>query len=312
MKNITVENIFLSESSRLNMSKINLNKVSSYRCYLARIIPMNGFNFLVDSIVNIGHIYASYCKFADYFILASIAKISVENGSMSNNEFSTLMKATTETFVTLKHTKSFNNNETRQTKFIIAERGSNLKFFNITSVTSELSRKEHLIQVIDSNITFEAVYFNVINSNSLIFDILKGDKHVEYHLNHSKFICPNNYNALTSTSYPFRIFCQKCEKNTYPTNTIGRKLSLTTSHTTLEKTKSKSLKCQNCPTGAICIDGGIKARDNFHGFLNRQKEYDFVLCPDDYCCSTQSKECTSPTTCSFNRTGPLCGQCIYY
>ena len=43
--------------------------------------------------------------------------------------------------------------------------------------------------------------------------------------------------------------------------------------------------------------------------MNEKKEYNFLLCPDDYCCNHQTNKCNSPTTCSFNRTGPLCGQC---
>ena len=72
--------------------------------------------------------------------------------------------------------------------------------------------------------------------------------------------------------------CERCKENTYPVISAGGKRNITTSidkikgHM-LENLENTILKCQNCPTGGSCKDGAIKARDNFYGFVNEEKEY---------------------------------------
>ena len=70
--------------------------------------------------------------------------------------------------------------------------------------------------------------------------------------------------------------------------------------------------CYSCPQeGAICENGKIIARDNFYGFLKaNHNEFEFILCPEQYCCnSKENAPCNSTTTCNFNREGVLCGKC---
>uniref|UniRef100_A0A7M5XKV8 Uncharacterized protein n=1 Tax=Clytia hemisphaerica TaxID=252671 RepID=A0A7M5XKV8_9CNID len=68
--------------------------------------------------------------------------------------------------------------------------------------------------------------------------------------------------------------------------------------------------CKICPTGSRCPDNDLIARDNFHGFYeNKTADYQFLLCPERYCCSSTTKHCKSPTTCNLHRKGRLCGRC---
>ena len=69
------------------------------------------------------------------------------------------------------------------------------------------------------------------------------------------------------------------------------------------------IHCHNCPFGGNCINGQIKASDNFWG--HRRKSYDneihFVTCPYGYCCV--GKQCKTYNSCAHGRHGTLCGQC---
>ena len=140
----------------------------------------------------------------------------------------------------------------------------------------------------DSKIHFDNVDFGVKESSSLTFQIMKWTSlNLDLdHLKDSSFQCPINYNILldkSPTSNTLTIRCQQCEKNTYPTNSIGRYFhttSKTKGKNILQSLQNKELECQICPTGALCSDGSIQSRDNFHGFMNEKQEYSFLLCPD--------------------------------
>ena len=69
------------------------------------------------------------------------------------------------------------------------------------------------------------------------------------------------------------------------------------------------IECYECPFGGYCMNGRIKATDNFWGCLNKENgsQVRFVACPLGYCCT--EGQCQSYNSCSFGRFGVLCGRC---
>ena len=125
-----------------------------------------------------------------------------------------------------------------------------------------------------------------------------------------KFFVANRQQFLTGESGTLKIGCSQCFPNTYRLNkstSLNVEFSLNNASKNISETNGK---CLRCPPGGICNDVDIKARDNFHGFIdNESQQYEFLLCPDKYCCSRGTNTCNTPKTCAFNRTGRLCGKC---
>ncbi|KAI8510634.1 hypothetical protein Bbelb_115500 [Branchiostoma belcheri] len=72
-----------------------------------------------------------------------------------------------------------------------------------------------------------------------------------------------------------------------------------------------TLPCQECPYGAQCDGYTVSALPNFWGTVVRgttPKQIEMVLCPTGYCC--EEAPCESFNTCSNNRTGTMCGECL--
>ena len=69
------------------------------------------------------------------------------------------------------------------------------------------------------------------------------------------------------------------------------------------------IQCHDCPFGGNCINGHIKASDNFWGYsVNKHgQEIHFISCPFGYCCS--GSQCTNYNSCATGRHGILCGKC---
>ena len=106
--------------------------------------------------------------------------------------------------------------------------------------------------------------------------------------------------------------CLSCPLSFYvPTNGLFSVLhqSNTSEITINSMTKSKSLKCLDCPYGGECTGNQVKPKPNFWGNKDNGTII-FHKCPTEYCCSgRQSSPCTTYNTCSGNRAGNLCGRC---
>ena len=96
----------------------------------------------------------------------------------------------------------------------------------------------------------------------------------------------------------FQVFCEECPSRTYSLDR-GKFNDNVTNHVT----------CQQCPVGGNCIDGQIKSKPNFWGYVQGRsnRTVEFLQCPPKYCCGTVN--CQGYHSCHGNRTGTLCGQC---
>ncbi|PFX13542.1 hypothetical protein AWC38_SpisGene22364 [Stylophora pistillata] len=73
-----------------------------------------------------------------------------------------------------------------------------------------------------------------------------------------------------------------------------------------------TVRCLQCPFGARCVEGGIVAKTNFWGYRNSMSApplLTFVTCPEHYCRSPSPGR-NGYNSCSKNRRGILCGECI--
>ncbi|XP_066926100.1 uncharacterized protein [Clytia hemisphaerica] len=319
LHNITMENIFMASESILNIANLNLTSLKFKRSYPESIDSMNGFNFLKNSLVNISNLFLAHCKIDLYLFLVTNSDIIITKTYIKNNEFSTLLRSSTSK-VKMVDLISDLNEESRRTKFIIAESSSIISLTRTYVYIAALMSYERITELIDTELYTNNVNFYANGSKSLQFQIMKWDFAKQTHSNLTAFMfqCPQNFKPVLKFSRKsddsLRLGCQKCEQNTYPTNRLGKQMNLTTrldrtKNIILDNVQTTTLQCQTCPTGAICEDGAIKARDNFYGFANEYREYEFVLCPEGYCCSLDTSPCVTPTTCSSNRTGLLCGSC---
>ena len=69
------------------------------------------------------------------------------------------------------------------------------------------------------------------------------------------------------------------------------------------------IHCYDCPFGGKCMNGQIKAADNFWGFRKKSNynEIRFVACPYGYCCI--ERQCETYNSCGSGRHDTLCGRC---
>ncbi|PFX12571.1 hypothetical protein AWC38_SpisGene23448 [Stylophora pistillata] len=75
---------------------------------------------------------------------------------------------------------------------------------------------------------------------------------------------------------------------------------------------NNAVKCLPCPFGASCVERNIVAKPNFWGHLNRSSvppSLTFFACPEHYC-RKPGPNTNGYNSCSENRTGILCGECI--
>ncbi len=70
-----------------------------------------------------------------------------------------------------------------------------------------------------------------------------------------------------------------------------------------------NITCRSCPYGAACRNGQVTALQDFWGYVESDGSLNFLQCADGHCCQSSS-ECTGYDSCSGNRTGVLCGQCL--
>ena len=60
--------------------------------------------------------------------------------------------------------------------------------------------------------------------------------------------------------------------------------------------------------GGVC-DIDVKAVDNYWGYKHGDSRVSFKVCPERYCCSSDTLPCDSYNTCALGRSGVLCGSC---
>ena len=135
--------------------------------------------------------------------------------------------------------------------------------------------------------------------------------------------CPKTFSAkliqtLSAEERSSKIQCQKCPVTDQYAVSASKPLHLKDIKNSVDEANPKKRveipdeKCFRCPVGAVC-DNDIMTRDNFHGFVinkpGQQKEFEFLLCPEGYCCSRESVACNSISTCALHREGRLCGSC---
>lgn len=136
------------------------------------------------------------------------------------------------------------------------------------------------------------------------------------------FSCSSNYRVRYNTVHRsgagagfafLHAACIACSKGQY--TLLGSSIKFLSSNETVEN----QAKCQRCPSGGICTKF-VVSRDNFWGYVvNNPTTYNgttlqhqhiaFIPCPEKYCCSAKTKNCTSYNTCNYNREGEICGKC---
>ncbi|XP_028408073.1 uncharacterized protein LOC114530670 isoform X2 [Dendronephthya gigantea] len=149
------------------------------------------------------------------------------------------------------------------------------------------------------------------NSGSNLFYIISHDAQNTYLTVKEpvRIVCPKGYvmNSKTTECYNswktiscflFQMFCEECPTKTYSLAQGKFKDNVT-----------KYVKCHECPVGGNCIDGQIKSKPNFWGYIHDRSNWTvkFLQCPTKYCCGTQ--DCQDYHSCHGNRTGTLCGEC---
>ncbi len=132
--------------------------------------------------------------------------------------------------------------------------------------------------------------------------------------------CPYGYNLETFNSTnptyarPYAMeslyqYCKGCPpgKLTFSTASIKYEVLFEDDKFDRILNESKRAVCFNCPYGAICKDGRIRARINHWGYLEENIGINMHRCPERYCCP--EGRCISYDECSPHRHGPLCGHC---
>ena len=106
--------------------------------------------------------------------------------------------------------------------------------------------------------------------------------------------------CLTKVTY-VNLFCDECGKEFY---SLQRELT-----TGLDI--NKRTMCLKCPYGASCVDGNIKAKENFWGLnmSTNPPSLQFFPCPLEYCSSPEYSNHYTYNACFGNRSGVLCGKC---
>ncbi len=123
------------------------------------------------------------------------------------------------------------------------------------------------------------------------------------------------FGPLQGVASRFVVSCVPCESSQY-TMQQGR-LEFTyqdtgpSSQYNLDEVLTvDNITCRSCPYGAACRKGQVTALQNFWGYIDESDgSLNFLQCADGHCCQ-RSSECTSYDSCTGNRTGVLCGQCL--
>ncbi len=123
------------------------------------------------------------------------------------------------------------------------------------------------------------------------------------------------FGSLQGSASRFVVSCVPCESSQY-TMQQGR-LDFTyqagglfSQYELDEVLTVDNITCRSCPYGAACRNGQVTALQDFWGYVDESDgSLNFLQCADGHCCQSSS-ECTSYDSCTGNRTGVLCGQCL--
>ena len=98
-----------------------------------------------------------------------------------------------------------------------------------------------------------------------------------------------------------KLFCEECPDEFY---SLQRGLT-----TGLDINKDTA--CLECPYGALCEGGNIKAKENFWGLniSTNPPSLQFFPCPLEYCSSPEYSSYYTYNACFGKRSGVLCGKC---
>ena len=98
----------------------------------------------------------------------------------------------------------------------------------------------------------------------------------------------------------FNVKCSACPPHQY--SVLKGKLGPKLDH-------QLHIRCYNCPSGASCTNGQIKAAENFWGFRRKSNDHEirFAACPYGYCCI--ERQCKRYDSCGNGRHRTLCGRC---
>ena len=111
---------------------------------------------------------------------------------------------------------------------------------------------------------------------------------------------PEKQAAVGDAVVAFNVKCSACPPQQYSIlkGKLGPKLD-----------NQSHIQCYACPAGGNCINGHIKAADNFWGFRKKSNDLEirFAACPYGYCCIEE--QCKRYDSCGIGRHGTLCGHC---
>ncbi|XP_066926182.1 uncharacterized protein [Clytia hemisphaerica] len=320
MANDKIGNLVDASKSVLKLEKTTLDETKVMNVMFLGQASPNVFTFTGSCQVTITKFQMVRSTADENILFVDNSVLTLEDTQLENNSYATAFKVLYSK-INLSDFQSVGNRVFGQIKFINAKATSTLHLKNILVKLNELLEFERAMDIIDTELYMDNFHTKVETSLSLKFDIMNWEfqNQMSSNLTNLTIQCPKNFNVMlnkqTRTKKSLSLSCERCDKKTYPVISAGREFNITTKidkskSVILENLQNTMLQCQNCPTGASCEHGAIKARDNFYGFMNTKNEFEFILCPGDYCCNKDSSTCVSPTTCNFKRTGPFCGQCI--
>ena len=113
-------------------------------------------------------------------------------------------------------------------------------------------------------------------------------------------VVPEELSVLNDAVVALNVKCSACPPQHYSVQKgkLGPKLK-----------HQIHIHCYNCPFGGNCLNGQIKAAENFWGFTKKSNnlEIRFAACPYGYCCI--KVQCKRYNSCGNERHGTLCGRC---
>ena len=125
-------------------------------------------------------------------------------------------------------------------------------------------------------------------------------------MNGNDFWCPHGHHVETqSIAAPYRAsylyshaiyWCRACPPDTY---------SLQRGH--LHDSTHDCGVCMRCPPKGYCEHGRITTRANHWGYVDKDYQLQFSVCPQGACCAEE--HCDKFNTCASHRRGMLCESC---
>ena len=101
--------------------------------------------------------------------------------------------------------------------------------------------------------------------------------------------------------------CVPCARGTYTINNGSLKISTHFESNKIIVLENANCSCLDCPVGANCAVS-IKSKCNFYGYKTKQGKFEFLPCPNGFCCT--GNQCNTVRSCNKKRVGTLCGRCI--